>query len=274
MIFSIFLKVGVLFCGTRAKDHLKIHKMAMIFRHFFTVLKTFVPEIPPPIAFWPLNSTYDYKDDKGVFTTTATEVTLTKGPCDVPDTAFEFTKVTKSHLRVTNNEKLNSPRSFSVIVMVKPYSGVAPILRFDVPNSKYASQLWLYPNNLVQLAIRPKTQSQFRVVYSGLTVPFNMWSFLGVSYNADTGAVVFVINEMTKAMQTTKNLISYTPADLYIGARKYNGNYFDGAMSSLRFFDVALTVEEMGSFRIKCPPRGRGNFQISYLPRSQINSVF
>jgi hypothetical protein len=219
-------------------------------------LFSFFAEIPPPLGFWPLNSKHGFKDDKEIFTTTATEVTLTKGPCDAPDAAFQFSKLKKSHLRVAKHTKLNSPGSFSITVMLKPNPGQIPIVRFALPNNNQGTQMFIvgYRSSLY-LGLR--TSRSYKSVNSYIAVPHYLWSFIGVSYDASTGKLIFVVNERNKTITVYKNLISYTPSDLLFGARITNREYFDGAMSSLRFFDVALTAEEMRSFRIKCPPRGR-----------------
>jgi hypothetical protein len=208
-------------------------------------------EIPPPIAFWPLNSTYGFKDHKNVFKTTATEVTLIKGPCGVPATAVQFTKAKQSRLFVEKHQSLILKGSFSVCAMVFVKPGVIefPLVRYDSKGTQFRVN---QANLDLNIATTPSLGEHS---IAPIAVVPGLWTFVAVSYNAETGDVIFVINGKENAQKSLQNLKPHSNYGMWIG--QFGKSGLDGALAMLRMFDVALTAKELRSFWTKCREKGR-----------------
>jgi hypothetical protein len=141
------------------------------------------------------------------------------------------------YVSVAHSSDLSITGAMSITAWVKPDSlSGFPMFVSKRASSGHAYQFYSTSNKL--------NYNNGTIVQSTGTISIDSWTHVGVTFNS--GSVTFYINGSSAGTATAAASNPTNTENVAIG-RAYNGNYFDGKMDEVAFFNTELSAGEISN---------------------------
>ena len=184
--------------------------------------------------------------------------TLVPGYVGEPNTAYRFNGSESSYVRLPTSENFNS-RSIALFAWFKTdnSAGQRTILQFSSVGK--LAILLAIDNAKLHLTSSSKCEKQSVSVFSNIQVESFVWYFVGVSYNHETGLVIFWITDIDGTVTWRHfllcNLRLDTNHDLWLGYGPESPGALNGSIACVQLYDRVLDPAQVKVAQRKCLPR-------------------
>ncbi|KAJ7373924.1 hypothetical protein OS493_009249 [Desmophyllum pertusum] len=211
--------------------------------------------VPDPIAHFPLNSTYETREiDNRQPMGTPVGVSLAPGPNNKTGGSYQFTGQNNSYIEFPNDGGLDANRSITVLCWVK-HAGSGSGLEFVVGylNTKEEKLGFaMATNDGILLVVMNNRADKASFWIDTQPLEPGAWHFVGTSYDDNTGIARLYVDGKTVAQKNLKAKSGVATPDqfkLYVGGYPSHDapSNFNGRISNLRIFDVALTLDQINA---------------------------
>lgn len=209
-------------------------------------------ELPPALAFYPLNTRYNGRDisssrnPPGRFGNTRPGI----GPDGIPGGSIRFKGRKDSYIEFPNRGRLTARNSITLLAWVFPDGPVGPI--FNYKTDGFGVHFWMTrPRELFVRFVSKK--GSFSTPVTSNKIRLRAWNFVGATYNHRTGyAKLFINNKQvaSKRIGRIGTLLTNYPARM--GARTGDNRAFRGRITCMQVYDVALSVRQMELAKALC----------------------
>ena len=209
-----------------------------------SVCSALPPQLPVPVALFPLDGTYGTKEINGRQPDGIPYgVKLAPGPDGEKNGSYEFSG--KSHIKFPNNGMLDIKHSFTLLAWLQtfnPNSIVPVVAYYSMEKSRIGVVMGIfYEKFLFQLSNR-----NFLFGTNTSAVVADTWYYVGQSYDNDTGnAALYLDGKVIGTAHFPNSTPHETRYPLIAGYLSDEYNPFDGRIAWIQLYDVALSVEQV-----------------------------
>ena len=162
--------------------------------------------VPEPVAFYPLNKQFGTADVKrrSQMTGISSNVSLTTGPFNTTDGAYEFWGNENSYIEFPNGDKLLEVKnSISLMCWVRPEGQDGPLFQYDKINSQWGVHIWIESNgaffNRIMDIGDGTTYNPKDYIRSNRPLEIGKWVHVAATYNHTTGKNSIYVNGILNA---------------------------------------------------------------------------
>ncbi|XP_013404145.1 uncharacterized protein LOC106169280 [Lingula anatina] len=231
-------------------------------------------ELPYPVGWWPLESSYKGTDvtGNGNHATLSSELYPTQGPFGGKNDAYALAGTINSHIVIPNNGKLDVRYSYTFTAYFMPKGGNGPLFDYDTddPSHTWGFHIWNHadPNNLGVYHF-----DRSFVNRGSTSVSFfadSVWSHLAITYDYASNQVFYYRNGvLVHSWNPTQQELATAGSKIRIGYKPYdNGaNYLTkGRISCIKLYNVALSQHDIKRTMRRCTPEGSTELDTHPLP--------
>ena len=208
-----------------------------------------VVSVPDPVALYPLNSEYQTREanNRQPIGTAGSDVALVPGPEGEPLGSYQFSGQDDSYIEFPNDGGLNVKHSITMLcwVYMETSDVSGPLFWYNNP-----------PQWATRLAIKSgELASRFKQGNDKLRTPNNLkpkqWHYVGSSYDHETGKASLWLNGTNvEERDIGVDIILATERNVRMGAAaKPGGIRFEGRITAMQVYNVALTAEQINEVR-------------------------
>ncbi|XP_077999182.1 uncharacterized protein LOC144452048 [Glandiceps talaboti] len=204
-----------------------------------------------PVGFWPLDRFSQLKDTSGngnhgeaVGASLVTDIDGSSAG------AYTFAGNANSYIEFPNEGgAYDAQKSITMLAYINPSGNAGPIFNFK--RDGWGAHLWQTAPD--QLFVRfVKRDMVFTDAVTADVLTQNEWSFVGASYNYDTGDAKLWQNGKEVATLNIGQVELATQYEARMGARIGDPRFFSGMITCMQVYDTALTAEEIQEAEIQC----------------------
>ena len=209
-----------------------------------SVCSALPPQLPVPVALFPLEGTYGTKEINGRQPDGIPYgVKLAPGPDGEQNGSYEFSG--ESQIKFPNNGMLDIEHSFTLLLWFQTFNA-----------DSHGSLLAYYSMEKYHMGVAIGTydkkflchlsNDQFLFGASVSPIVADTWYYVGLSYDNDTGnATLYLDEEVIATNKFSQNTFHETQYPLIAGYIPDEYNLFDGRIAWIQLYDVALSVEQV-----------------------------
>ncbi|XP_006813141.1 uncharacterized protein LOC102801026, partial [Saccoglossus kowalevskii] len=212
--------------------------------------------VPGAVGFWPLNWLYKLEDVSGNNNdANSSNVELVKAyeakgrPCG----AYKFFGVANSWVHYPNNGAFDTVKSITIMAWVCPYGNAGPVFHYNPSGN--GVQMWQWASDQAPGELYGRVRFNKRdgtiVAPSDKHIPaMHEWYHCAVTYDFDSNFGSMYLNGEFTALGVMPAGEIATQFDAQSGAvpnapLPNGGIYFDGLITCVQVYDVALTEEQI-----------------------------
>lgn len=206
--------------------------------------------VPEPVAFYPLNKQFETADVKrrSQITGISKNVSLTTGPFNTTDGAYEFWGNSKSYIQFPNGDKLlDVHNSISLMCWVRHEDQDGPLFQYAKFKLKWGVHIWInnngrFFNRIVDAGYNRKTGIQ-----SSRRLEVGKWVHVAATYNHITGLNSIYVNGILDA---TRNISTgfriAAEGNVRMGAVNIDKKRFlRAAVTHMEVYNVSLNASQI-----------------------------
>ena len=228
------------------------------FKHDIKSYFIFPLSVPQPVILFPLNAEYQTRDIKdrtapGI----PSGVSLAPGPYGEEDGSYEFFGNASSFIEFPNSPGGALDVRYSMTILCWVYydengGSLGPIFEYNI-GGRYGVHLWVV-NRLFQPSFSDRAFS-YSWYFSHHTSLAGGWKFVGASYDNETGAFKWWVDEAFKQTRRMRAGVELaTQGSVRMGVRKNNNRCFKGKISQLQIYNKALSQQQI--LKLATKPKG------------------
>ena len=202
------------------------------------------PQLPVPVALFPLDGTYGTKEIDGRQPDGIPEnVTLAPGPDGEQNGSYEFSA--KSYIKFPNNGTLDIKHSFTMLFWSQTFkaNSTSPMVSYY---NMEKSDLGVAIGTLQGKLLCFLSNGKYLFASHTSAMVADRWYYIGLSYDNDTrNAAVYLDGEVITTEQLSKDASYETQYPLFAGYVSSEYSSFDGRIAWIQLYDVALSVEQV-----------------------------
>ena len=209
-----------------------------------------VISVPDPIALYPLNSKYETREINNRQTKGSPEgVSLAAGPDGHPCGSYQFSGQADSYIEFPNIEGIDAQHSITMLcwVYLETLDVSGPLFNYNNLSVYWGVQLWISSGKLVA---RFNNDNELITTQQ---LAAKQWHYVGSSYDNNTGNASLWLNG-TEAVYENIGAGITLDTKLEVSAI----GYFNGRITALQIYDVALTADQIN--QVKDAGRGRNKY--------------
>ncbi|XP_078350169.1 uncharacterized protein LOC144634989 isoform X2 [Oculina patagonica] len=203
--------------------------------------------VPDPIALYPLNSKYDTQEinnrqPKG----TPVGVSLAAGPDGKAGGSYQFAGHANSYIEFPNDGGLDTQRSITMLCWIYPQNTDGPIFNYKTSGA-WGVHMWMVWGKLFA---RFTHRNYWFTPHLITTQPLalNQWHYVGSSYDHNTGIASLWLNGQQVVQQNIGAGMNLATQDaVRMGVKAGDGRFFQGRITAMQVYDVALTAEQINA---------------------------
>ena len=201
---------------------------------------------PDPVAVYPLNSKYLSREIKdrlppGILS----DVSLAPGIDGKEGGSYQFAGNIGSYIEFPNNGGLDVKHSITILCWVYPQNRDGPLFQYGGTH-RWGVLLWMSKGKLYAYFPQRNYQGSKFLYYDALALAFNQWHYVGCSYDFISGeANVWLNGQSVVKMNIGKEVELATEDEVRIGAINMDRRYFQGRVTAVQLYDVALNAEQI-----------------------------
>ena len=208
--------------------------------------------VPEPVAFYPLNKQFRTADVKrrSQITGISNNVSLTTGPFNTTDGAYEFWGNESSYIEFPNgNKMLDVKTSISLMCWVRPGGRDGPLFQYDKRYALWGVHIWIdndgkFFNRIVDAGYVMK-----RAIKSSRDLDVGKWVHVAATYNHTTGNNSIYVNGILNATHNigTGFRIATEGRRVRMGAIKKptKKGFLRAAVSHMEVYNVSLNANQI-----------------------------
>ena len=211
-----------------------------------SVCSALPPQLPVPVALFPLDGTYGTKEINGRQPDGIPYgVKLAPGPDGEQDGSYEFSA--KSYIKFPNNGTLDIKHSFTMLIWSQTFKAksTSPLVSYyNMEKSDLGVAIGTYMGKPLCFL------SNGKYLYASTTSAMvaDRWYYVGLSYDNDTrNAAVYLDGKVIATKQSSKDASNKTQYPLFAGYVSSDYDPFDGRIAWIQLYDVALSVEQVNA---------------------------
>ena len=161
--------------------------------------------VPEPVAFYPLNKQFGTADVKrrSQITGISSNVSLTTGPFNITDGAYEFWGNKNSYIQFPNKHgMLDVQTSISLMCWVRPGGQDGPLFQYDKPR-RWGVHIWIENGGKFRSRIYDADYHKKTAIQSDQSLELGKWVHVAATYNHTTGNNSIYVNGILNA---TRNI--------------------------------------------------------------------
>ena len=202
--------------------------------------------MPEPVAFYPLNKQFGTADVKrrSQITGISSNVSLTTGPFNTIDGAYEFWGNENSYIEFPNGEKLlEVNNSISLMCWVRPEGQDGPLFQYN--KFKYGVHIWIVNGTFFN-----RIEKDADYVRSNRSLEIGKWVHVAATYNHKTGQNSIYVNGILNATRSiNKGLRIATEANVRMGSVDVSldteERFLRAAVSHMEVYNLSLNVNQI-----------------------------
>ena len=173
--------------------------------------------VPDPVAVFPLNSKYQTREiESRVPQGNPVGVSLANGPDGKTGSSYAFAGSARSYIEFPNNGALDVQYSITMLCWVYPTGKDGPLFNYKRTGS-WGVHLWVVYG---QLFVRYTHRNyQFTPHLYGGSLPLNQWSYVGSTYDYNTGIVRLWVDGRQTAQSSIGRVHLSTQDEVRMGAQ-------------------------------------------------------
>lgn len=206
--------------------------------------------MPHPVGLYPFNDIYKTADAScyGNLGGTPQDVNLATGPFGKGNTAYEFAGIGTSYISIPRSRHLDTKYSITILVWILQTGQAGSIIQYL--NSDRGGEI--HPTSTDSVEIRTSransVTAQFvdrggklnAILKNKDTTSLNTWQYVGASYDHDSGTAKLWIDGQEVHQISMGKLELSTDRDIQIGSGQGKGDSFEGRISCIQVYDIAL----------------------------------
>ena len=157
--------------------------------------------VPEPVAFYPLNKQFGTADVKrrSQMTGISSNVSLTTGPFNTTDGAYEFWGNKNSYIQFPNQHgMLDVQTSISLMCWVRPGGQDGPLFQYDEPR-RWGVNIWIENGGKFRSRIYNADYDKKTAIQSDQSLELGKWVHVAATYNHTTGDNSIYVNGILNA---------------------------------------------------------------------------
>ena len=157
--------------------------------------------VPEPVAFYPLNKQFGTADVKrrSQITGISSNVSLTTGPFNTTDGAYEFWGNKNSYIQFPNKHgMLDVQTSISLMCWVRPGGQDGPLFQYDKPR-RWGVNIWIENGGKFRSRIYSADYDKKTAIQSDQSLELGKWVHVAATYNHTTGNHSIYVNGILNA---------------------------------------------------------------------------
>ena len=198
--------------------------------------------VPEPVAFYPLNKQFGTADVKrrSQITGISSNVSLTTGPFNTTDGAYEFWGNKNSYIQFPNKHgMLDVQTSISLMCWVRPGGQDGPLFQYYKPR-KWGVHIWIENGGRFRSRIYEADYAKKIAIQSDQSLERGKWVHVAATYNHTTGN---------------------------------NSIYVNGILNATRFIGTGLRIAAVGKGRMGAVPVERTRFLKAAVSHMEVYNV-
>lgn len=210
---------------------------------FFSV-QSCAESVPEPFAFYPLNGKYKTQEiKKRQPRLTPKGVNLAAGRKGRAEGSYRFQSQAGSYIEFPNNGGLDTLHSITMLCWIYPQSTDGPIFNCKTRNP-FGIHMRMVSGKLSAHFIDRNYQRTSQLI-TDQPLPLNQWHHVGSSFNHETGMASLWLNGKQVQQNVRVGMPLATEDNVRIGAIGDKGPYFQGRITAMEIYDVALTEKQI-----------------------------
>ena len=160
--------------------------------------------VPEPVAFYPLNKQFGTADVKrrSSITGISSNVSLTTGPFNTTDGAYEFWGNENSYIEFPDGDNLlEVHNSISLMCWVRPEGKGGPLFQYDMYRLKWGVHIWINNNEKFFNRIVEANYNMKKAIVTKRSLERGKWVHVAATYNHITGNNSIYVNGILNATQ-------------------------------------------------------------------------
>ena len=205
-----------------------------------------------PVAFYPLNKQFGTADVKrrSQITGIASNVSLTTGPFNTTDGAYEFWGNENSYIEFPNSEKLlEVNNSISLMCWVRPEGQDGPLFQYAKYTSRWGVHIWINYNEKFFNRITENSDSSYiskKAIQSNRSLKIGKWVHVAATYNHTTGKNSIYVNGILNATHNIGTGFRIAAeGKVRIGAVHIDKRFLRAAVSHMEVYNFSLDVNQI-----------------------------
>ena len=173
-------------------------------------------------------------------------MTLTNGPNNELNGAYQFSGTSNSFIEFPNNGGLDTRQSITLMCWVQPGGQDGPLFNYR----KYGAwgvHIWIVNGRFFNRITKYRNHAFINAVATDQPLPIGRWVHVTATYDHNTGVNSLYINGHLSKTQNigTGYEISTNDAVVRMGVKVGDGRFFKGKIAQMKVFDVALDHKQI-----------------------------
>ena len=216
-----------------------------------TLCLFYSPDVPDPIALYPLNAAYTSSDMMGNQPAgTTSNVQYAEGPGGTSQGSCQFWGVSNSYIELPNNGGLDTQYSMTMCMWVYPEGQDGPLFNYR-PSGSWATHLFLAGNGKFFCRFTKRNDVMMTALVSPSALNTGQWSYVGCSYDYSTGLASAWVGETevgTRYLEITSLSTAY---NVRLGVKIDDGRYFRGRIARVQVYNIALNLGQFTAVKFR-----------------------
>ena len=152
-----------------------------------------------------------------------------------------------SYIEFPNNGALDVQYSITMLCWVYYTGADGPLFKYKKVNTAWGVHLWIASR---QLFVRYTHRNyQFTPHLYGGSLPLNQWSYVGSTYDYNTGIARLWVDGRQTAQSNIGRVHLSTQNEVRMGVKDGDIRYFQGRIAAMQLYNVALTAEQINAVK-------------------------
>ena len=211
--------------------------------------------VPEPVAFYPLNKQFGTADVKrrSQITGISSNVSLTTGPFNTTDGAYEFWGNKNSYIQFPNKHgMLDVQTSISLMCWVRPGGQDGPLFQYEKVSWRWGVHIWIQKGKF-RSRIYDADYDKKKAIQSDHSLELGKWVHVAATYNHRTGNNSIYVNGILNA---TRNISTgfriAAEGKIRMGAVLVDKTRFlKAAVSHMEVYNVSLNENQIRAVKDK-----------------------
>ena len=206
--------------------------------------------VPEPVAFYPLNKQFGTADVKrrSQITGISSNVSLTTGPFNTTDGAYEFWGNENSYIEFPDGDNLlEVHNSISLMCWIRPEGKGGPLFQYDMYHLKWGVHIWINKNEKFFNRIVEANYQKKTAIVSRRPLERGKWVHVAATYNHITGNNSIYVNGIlneTRIISTGFRIAAVGKVRMG-SVRVERRTFLRAAVSHMEVYNFSLNVNQI-----------------------------
>ena len=205
--------------------------------------------VPEPVAFYPLNKQFGTADVKrrSQITGISKNVSLTTGPFNTTDGAYEFWGNANSYIEFPNGDSLLDVHdSISLMCWVRPEGQDGPLFQYAKKILQWGVHIWIKKGKFFNRITEPGNRFK-KAIGSSRHLEVGKWVHVAATYNHTTGNNSIYVNGILNRTQNIGTGFGIAAeGNVRMGAVHLGGKRFlRAAVTHMEIYNVSLNANQI-----------------------------